>query len=1053
VSAALRVTDHEALHYNVVVAVPGVDQAAQAVATYKRLRGHGKELHVITRFSVLKNRIRALMPFESRSDVVTTYHAYFANVWRTALRTSPPESDDYNIDFWDFKQRLRARYVRPLDRRHVIVVQGQQLPPDFYTALRLLSIEATVFIDPVQVVDDSGTTLDDLAALLGVGAPTSSHDVDGGTAQVHELLEHLGEKPSRADISRRDGPRPVLIDHEDVDEEIRFVVEQATEHRDQQIGVILPTRELVQVFKNGIGDLFDGTTQWHLSGVRVPKHSAVTASDPGVKVLTWVSAVGMRFDRVVLAALDQVEDRFRLENALRVLGPTSRSELVLSYSGVGRPTALGGLPSALLDDRTRETPGDQWVEAGPGTTRPTPIPAVPEPPVLSVRSAVDSAHTLLTAPMRSSARAKRLLTADQEVGLAQLMRSTGEDLSDELPKGFRSTLREDDVRAKAFDAMVLHNTGLVGSCIGRHLGAGLDYEDLYQHGLLGLMRAIEKWDGSRGLKFSTYAVNWINQHMSRAIPDEGATIRLPVHKYEEVRKVRAVRNKMLLDQEHVSIADIAKRTGFSPENVVHCLRLSKGVMSLDAPLGAEGEISFAELVPAPFEHESNPDHVVGRALGAELVRKALSLLKEREAEVLRLRFGFDGGDDRTLEKVGEHFSVTRERIRQIEGKAKNKLVEKLADVGLLANGAEPAPAPPQKRKAGRLTVVRTPAPGQRRLLGTEIATGSDLAVRLGAAGEDSAVGHLLIALVDRALRSNAHHVRIRTAGTGTSARLALVHDGAAFAGYALLATLCEGREASRGSAALGVAASLYDEVTTWDAHTSSACLVLTSAGDTDTWWLHRASRRLPTGLLPETKSDRWSVVLLRAPRPQVARARISTILDRCVRDLGVVFGALLERGVEIDVNGRAVTAQDPFLWSNPAGQHLGEERVAAEGFSAVVSPRVLPHPDALRAGDVASVGDPVDWQATQGFYVRCGGCYLSCGGWLGLDDLDMAAGTALARVLVEVPPEQRAAWGEDHPGASVTAPEPLRPRLAALARIARGKSELVIERHRTGGTT
>ncbi|WP_329793546.1 RNA polymerase sigma factor RpoD/SigA [Lentzea sp. DG1S-22] len=1049
-SAALRASVHEAPSHAVVVAAPAVDQAREAVAAYRRLRRHGKELHVITRSSVLTNRIRTLMPFESRGDTVMTYHSYFANVWRTVLRIKQPKADDYDIDFWEFKQHLRARYVRPLDRRHVIVVQGQQLPRDFYTVLRLLSIEATVLVDPVQTVDDSGTTLEDLTALFGAGTATTSHEVDGGTAQIHELLAHIGDRSFPVAAPQREGSRPVLVNHEDVGEEIRFVVEQAAAHRDRQIGVLLPTRELVEVFKDEIGDLFDGKTQWHLSGVKVPKHAEITWSDPGVKVLTWVSAIGMRFDHVVLAGLDHVEDRFRLENALRVLGPTARSELFLSYSGVGRPTSLSGLTPAFLDDRTRDAPGGEWVEAGPTLEFPTPRPAVSEQPAPPARSAVDSACALLAVPMRSNARSKHLLTADQEVGLAQLMRSADEDLSDELPKGFRSTLRDDDVRARAFDAMVLHNTGLVGSCISRHLGAGLDYEDLYQHGLLGLMRAIEKWDGSRGLKFSTYAVNWINQHMGRAVPDEGTTIRLPVHKYEEVRKVRAVRDRLLLDQENAPIAEIAERTGFSWEKVVDCLRLSRGMISLDAPLGADGEISFAELVPAPFEHHSNPDYVVDNELGAELVRKALSQLKEREAEVLRLRFGFDGGDDRTLEKIGEHFSVTRERIRQIESKAKSKLVGKLADVGLIAGGANPVPS--KEVSPRRLSVVRTPV-RERLRLGTEIATGSGLVERLGATGEDSAVGHLLIALVDRALSSGARHVRIRTAGAGTSSRLALVHDGAAFAGYALLSTLREGQELSRGSAALGVAAALYDEVTTWDSHTSSACLVLTSAADTDAWWLHRTTRRLPSGLLPEAKSDRWSVVLLRAPRPQVARARVGVVLDRCICDLGVVFGELLRRKVEIDVNGRAVTAQDPFLWGNPAGQHLGEERVTAAGLSVVASPRVLPHPDALRAGDTAAAGDPADWRMSQGFYVRCDGQYLSRGGWLGLHDLDMAEGTALARVLVEVPPEQRTAWGGDHPGASVVPPEPLQPRLAALARIARGKSELVIERHRTGETT
>ncbi|WP_156077562.1 sigma-70 family RNA polymerase sigma factor [Saccharothrix sp. NRRL B-16314] len=1050
-SAALRAPVHEPPRYEVVVAGPEVDQAVEAVAAYKRLRGRGKELHVITRSSVLKSRIRMLLPFESRGDVAMTYYRYFSDTWNAALQTKPPETGDYDIDFWQFKQRLRDRYVRPLDRRHVIVVQGQQLPSDFYTVLRLLSVEATVFVDPVQTVDDSGTTLKDLTTLLGAGPPTTVRDANSGTAQVRALLRHLDDSSVLAEPASGDDLRPVLINHEDTDEEIRFVAELAAAHRDKRIGVFLPTWGLAQVFKDGIGDLFDGRTQWHLSGVSVPKHAVVSASDPGVKVLTWASAIGMRFDHVVLAGLDQVETRFRFENTLRVLGPTARSGLLLSYSGVGRPTALSGLPLALLDDRTRDAPGDEWVEVGAVAAPSAAIPNVSEEPIEPGKSAIDSARALLATPLRNSARSKHLLTADQEVGLATLMRSTGEDLPEELPKGFRSTLRDGDERAKAFDAMVLHNTGLVGSCISRYLGAGLEYEDLHQHGVLGLMRAIEKWDGSRGLKFSTYAVNWINQHMGRAISDEGTAIRLPVHKHEEVRKVRATWNRLRSERDEVSIAEVAERTGFSSEKVVDCLRLAKGLISLDAPLGVDGEITFAELVPIPLDHESNPDQVVDRMLGAELVRTAVSMLKEREAEVLRLRFGFDGGDDRTLDKIGEHFSFTRERARQIESKAKSNLVKKLAEVGLVAGGAEPSPRPTTPRTT-RLHVLRTPVQ-ERQPLGTEIATGSGLADQLGATGQDSAVGHLLIALVDRALRFGARHVRIRTAGSGTSARLAVLHDGSSFAGPALRAVLSDSGAPSHESAALGVAASLYDEIITWDTHTSSACLVLTSASDTGTWWLNRGSRRLPAGLLPEAKADRWSVVLLRAPRPQVAGARIGTILDRCVLDLGVVFGELVERTVVIDVDGRAITAQDPFLWINPAGQHLGEERVAAEGFTVVASPRVLPHPDALRTTDVASVGNPADWRASQGFYVRCDGRYLSRGGWLGLDDLDMADDTALARVLVEVPLEQRAAWGEDHPGALVTPPDPLRPRLTALARIARGKSELVIEQHRTGGTT
>jgi RNA polymerase primary sigma factor len=1052
-SSALRASVYEAPQYDVVVAPPGIDQAVQAVTTYRRLRGHGKELHVITLSRVLKDRIRTLMPFESRGDTVMTYFAYSKNVWHTVLRTTPQQADDYNVDLWEFRQRLRARFVRPLNRRHVVVLNGQQLPSDFYTVLRLLGIDATVFIDPVQIVGDSGTSLDELVTVLNANAPTVLQDAEDSTAQIHKLLRCLDNAYLPSDAPRRDGPRPMLVNHEDIDEEIRFVVDHATTHREARIGVLLPTQELVQFFKDGIEDLFDGTTQWHLSDRQVPRHAAVIASDPGIKVLTWASAIGMRFDHAVLAGLDQVANQAWFENALRVLGPTAHERLILSYSGVGRPTVLRSLPVSLLDDHTRETGVDEWVDVGPPSSPPAAHPVGESAPAPG-EDHVNIARRMLATSFRSSARTRRLLTAVEEVGLAQLMRPTGVNLAEELPRGFRGTLRDYDECAKAFDAMVLHNMGLVGSCVGRYVGAGLEQEDLHQHGVLGLMRAIEKWDASRGLKFSTYAINWINQAMSRAIADEGTTIRLPVHMYEIVRKVRAVRTKLLADNEDVSIAQIAKRTALPAEQVVKCLRLAAGVISLDAPLGADGEISFAELVPIPFEHDSNPDYVVDRALGAELVRNAVARLNEREAEVLRLRFGFDGGDDRTLEKVGEHFSFTRERARQIESKAKKKLVAKLAQVGLVANGAESDRdlAPSENRPARRSNAARRPPP-KKRPLGDELATGFRLAEQLGTTGENSTVTNLLIALVDRALQSDARNIQIRTAGTDTTTRLAFVHDGIPFAEHALHTTLACGGSWTHESAALGIAASMYNEVTSWNSHASPECLVLTSAANTDTWWLNRATRVPPTGLVSASETASWSIVLFRAPRLQVARAHMSTILDRCIRQLGVVFGGLLAPGISIHVNGVVVTAQDPFLWNNPAGQHLGEEHVAADGFSAVVSPRVLPHPGALRAGDTDSVGGPADWRVTQGFYVRSGGRYLSCGGWLLLGELDMAADTALARVLVEVPPEQLDAWGDGKPEATLVPPEPLRARLIALAQIARGKSELVMVRHRTGETT
>ncbi|MEU2093544.1 sigma-70 family RNA polymerase sigma factor [Nocardia beijingensis] len=1050
-SAALRASVHEASSYEVLVAPPGIDQAVEAAAAYRRLRGHGKELHVITRSSVLTHRIGTLMPFESRGDTVMTFAAYCSDMWRAALCVPVQKVDDHNVDLWEFRQRLRARYVRSLDRRHVVVVHGQQLPIEFYAVLRLLGVAATVFIDPVQSVDESGTSLNELVTVLGPQTPTMLRDGSDSTRQICEFLGHF-EGHFHLNAPCRNGPRPSLVGHDNVDEEIRFIVDHATNHPEAQIGVLLQTQELVQVFRTGIEDLFAGVTQWYLSNHVVPRHAWVTASDPGIKLLTWASAAGMRFDHVVLAALDTLASREQFEHVVQVLGSTARDELVLSYSGEGQPTALRDLSADLVDDRVQDRPDVGWPNL------PLPVPRVPIDDLAEIgpatpaadEEAMSAACSLIGTKLTSNARTKRVMTAVEEVGLALLMRSGGIGLADELPRGFRSTVRDDDERARAFDVMVMHNMGLVRSSVSKYLGAGLDSEDLQQHGVLGLMRAIEKWDASRGLKFSTYATNWINQAMSRAVADEGTTIRLPVHMYEIVRKVQAIRNRLQRENDDCSVAQIARRAELSPEQVVKCLRLAAGVISIDAPLGADGEITFAELVPIPFEHDANPDYVVDRALEAELVRKAVSLLDQREAKVLKLRFGFDGDDDLTLEKIGEHFSFTRERARQVESKAKKNLVTKLAEVGIVADDGEPCLATRTTRPQARAAVRRSLP--KKRLFGDELATGLRLVKRLGTASDKSTVTKMLAALVDQAVRSGAHKVRIRTAGTNTTARLALLHDGEPFVEPALQQVLCSGGPPTYASIALGIAASLYSEITSWNSHAALDCRVLTLASGTDTWWLHRAHKRPPSGLLADDETGSWTTMLFRAPLPQVARADVTAILDRCIRELGVIFGDLLSC-TSIDVNGSKVTTHDPFLWNNPAGQHLGEEHVTAEGLSILVSPRVLPHPNSLRTGDSHSVGDPSEWQSTQGFYVRCEDRYLSCGGWLGLDGLDMSTDTSLARVLVELPVDQLGAWGGSEPGAFLVPPEPLRPRLTALARMARNKSALVIERHQTGVAT
>ncbi len=192
-------------------------------------------------------------------------------------------------------------------------------------------------------------------------------------------------------------------------------------------------------------------------------------------------------------------------------------------------------------------------------------------------------------------------------------------------------------------------------------------------------------------------------------------------------------------------------------------------------------------------------------------------------------------------------------------------------------------------------------------------------------------------------------------------------------------------------------------------------------------------------------SERCSVVVFRGPiRNQSTIAMQATFAALRV-DLGLTLGdLLLADRVSLILGDQKVTPRDPFLGRNPAAQNLGIEQVTADGFSALVNPRVLPHPDKLLRGECYSAGSPATWERTQGFYVRCARRYLYCGSWLGLEGLDTTAATCLARVAVEIQPEERVAWGLAKPGQDVTPPEPLRRRLTALAGLARRRSEQVL---------
>ena len=338
-----------------------------------------------------------------------------------------------------------------------------------------------------------------------------------------------------------------------------------------------------------------------------------------------------------------------------------------------------------LENLGIDTVGEDYIPDLPDDVEPTieAIEDLPEEEIVDPNSMADSLGTDDPVRMYLKEIGKvNLLTSDEEIELAQIMEAgnaaseqlaelekAGEDIPDEVRVELTQAIKKGE-RAK--QRLAEANLRLVVSIAKRYVGRGMQFLDLIQEGNLGLIKAVEKFDFTKGFKFSTYATWWIRQAITRAIADQARTIRIPVHMVETINQVIRVSRQLLQELGHdPTPEEIAAEMNMPVERVREILKIAQEPVSLETPIGEEEDSHLGDFIPD--EDASEPAEAASFTLLKEQLVEVLSTLTPREEKVLKLRFGIEDGRTRTLEEVGKEFNVTRERIRQIEAKALRKL--------------------------------------------------------------------------------------------------------------------------------------------------------------------------------------------------------------------------------------------------------------------------------------------------------------------------------------------------------------------------------------------